>query len=956
MKNWEMVALPPVPRTTRHRRMLSIDEITAKRLHKTVLRTHKSKSPCSFDLRDLDATFDLDSTFTPLLSRLSSLSSLAIELEVNHRILHSGLIKDKAHTSSSTRNPSVPLPSSLHLSIPYSKKLPASLYNASHNPNSLERSLVSPLLGQRIEAVTQKLEELLQSKGKGVLRERLMKCLEASIETESKGFVRIWDQVLSAFEEELWRKRQDLPELGSLESLFEGVSELTSETPLDWEVAQTRITKLMRVLLAQIPSKYVAAGVEQTWALSLAISHFFLTRSSPNPTLPSPPSPPRALPSLSSLQLQSAQTQITSLKATIDLLRKDADHYMTLIKDREAELKEIKSVSGTGDFDKLMEELNAYLEDAGDRQQANVETLESISRLLGYRFTGRNSVSVRPANQSIQGKDATLHKESEAGNSSSSSDGEREVNIGKIEETEKTVVSVGSQTEVRKRVCGFDTRSVEVRGRKRQEVPHNPAPAQIIAAASPATTPSAFPIQTPSLAARSPIIFHESTQTDLPDSLTSPSIPAPSPSFSYVPIPPLSSPHPRRPNPLLQALEKLAKRQPAMPLKPLFHLLESALDEKNRSDSQDLETNHPPRSMAEFMLDFMYMHYGLKSLTLKSLSAVVNALEGLSRTEQPYGVLFCRLLDVYTDNPIEDSLAAYLIKARSGFEGILLRYDKQYFKRDYANGGYAPLSEVADLLFDLFSPQREAGERVLGRLLPASWSPSEAALVLLCSKLARSNRDFRQFYLEIDTEKTGSVRYPSFEKGLQEGCGTLISKAQALALWKSLTKGSDTLGIQQVVKVQIKESAQKAIEVKVSKCSFLLEIVQEYEQEREQQRSRLEECFERFDPSRQGVLTLKDFTELISTLNPALSDDKAATIFREALDFCPQGPNLDALSAPAFCHIALKHRLGQSSLLAFFDCGLKDLTERLRDRFVRIEHELGDMAVATNKFRNPRPH
>ena len=627
---------------------------------------------------------------------------------------------------------------------------------------------------------------------------------------------------------------------------------------------------------------------------------------------------------------------------------------MTLIKDREAELREMTSVGGTGDFERLMEELNVYLEDAGERQKENVETLETISRLIGHRFTSGNRTGIQYSHKPIQTEKADLPGESEGGDSRDSEEkAETEAKTAKG----KVVLSTETQTEGRTGICAFATMKLEVQGRRLdREVAHRSV--QVLEAASPVTespkplNQDRFPhiFTTPT-----PACTDQSTQTDLPDSLAVPTLSAISP-----PVPTIHSPNPAfrsppRPNPLLQALEKLAKRQPAMPLKPLFHLLESALDEKNRSDSQDLEANHTPRSMTEFMLDFMYMHYGLKSLTLKSLSALINALEGLARTGQTYGVLFCRLFDVYTDTPIEDSLAAYLMKARSGFEAVLLRYDKQYFKRDYAVGGSVPLSEVADLLYDLFSPQRAAGERVLARLLPASWSLSEAASVLLCSKLARANRDLRQFYLDIDTEKTGSIHYSSFERGLQEASGTLISKAQAQALWQTLGKGVESLGIQQVARVPVKETAQKAVEIKVNKCDFLLAIVEVYEEERDLERNRLKDWFERFDPSQQGVLSLPHFTELISTLNPTLSDEKAASIFREALDFCPESSNLDLLSAPAFCHIALKHRLGQSALLAFFDCGLKDLTERLTDRFVRYEHDLGDMAVATNKFRTPRP-
>jgi hypothetical protein len=71
--------------------------------------------------------------------------------------------------------------------------------------------------------------------------------------------------------------------------------------------------------------------------------------------------------------------------------------------------------------------------------------------------------------------------------------------------------------------------------------------------------------------------------------------------------------------------------------------------------------------MTEFMLDFVYMHYGLKSLALKQLKALISSLEQLHKVGHTYGVLFGRFLGLFHPRPLPHHVAIFLIIAQEQF-------------------------------------------------------------------------------------------------------------------------------------------------------------------------------------------------------------------------------------------------------------------------------------------------
>ena len=85
----------------------------------------------------------------------------------------------------------------------------------------------------------------------------------------------------------------------------------------------------------------------------------------------------------------------------------------------------------------------------------------------------------------------------------------------------------------------------------------------------------------------------------------------------------------------------------------VYKIFETILDEKWKTDLIEMEAGKKPRTLAEFTLDFLYMTHGLKTLACKTLSSLIMALETLNGAEKPYAILFCRMLGVFTESPID---------------------------------------------------------------------------------------------------------------------------------------------------------------------------------------------------------------------------------------------------------------------------------------------------------------
>lgn len=137
-----------------------------------------------------------------------------------------------------------------------------------------------------------------------------------------------------------------------------------------------------------------------------------------------------------------------------------------------------------------------------------------------------------------------------------------------------------------------------------------------------------------------------------------------------------------------------AKEKP-MSYANALSLLNELLDKKLEADNLDASKRRNFRTLSEFTLEHLGRVYGLKKMTYKALCALLPTLRGMYYEGHAYGVLFCRLLQVYDLQPIPDQLSPYLIKARAEFNKLSTSQATDKAKR-------ASLSEAVSLVSSFF--------------------------------------------------------------------------------------------------------------------------------------------------------------------------------------------------------------------------------------------------------------
>jgi hypothetical protein len=90
-----------------------------------------------------------------------------------------------------------------------------------------------------------------------------------------------------------------------------------------------------------------------------------------------------------------------------------------------------------------------------------------------------------------------------------------------------------------------------------------------------------------------------------------------------------------------------------------------------------------PRNLPDFMIDFMYMNYGLKSLALKQLKALLASLEQLNKIGHTYGTIFARGLGLFHPRALPNHVATFITILSEMFNGIARHDTKESFASHY---------------------------------------------------------------------------------------------------------------------------------------------------------------------------------------------------------------------------------------------------------------------------------
>jgi Ca2+-binding EF-hand superfamily protein/uncharacterized protein YukE len=851
-------------------------------------------------------------------------------------------------------------------SIPHSRKNPPSLYNSSKNTSSFEPRHKRQEIMARIERV----EGLLGSSSKRhEIKQSLLAAFSVCVETEAKSYYPVWVKVLESFEavvSEFNAKMRHAASPTVLESskYLEEVNLLLSK---DLEIDDPRedtmfavakdLSVLWKTVVRSVTNSELQGVLETVWSGVTRLINKSIT--SQNSRISKALEGIQEQAKAEKLQLQrmlegmvglwegklvrhkqaAAKQEIEALQRTIHRLHKDLEQSEELLRDRDAEIESLRRPTEMRNVSSTMAELTRYLEETEERHSKQAEILAQIGEMISPRLSRKNkskkTIKLRPTFSLIP----QISPEQLRNLPNLKSPAKLENSSDRFQAPVSALLpSKESSSDVEK--VRSDAESPATQDR-------SPAKFSSIASVTFVSPQDSSPSpqgSSPGPQGSSPSPQDSSdSECEPQDAQTQTELSMQAEAELTRAIGGLSPAASRAPSThiFLTQLEKLPKKSPPMSDINFFKLFELAMDEKAKADELDLLMKKPLRTTTEFMLDFLFMQYGLKSLALKNLSSLVNSLERMSRNEHRYGTLFCRLLEIYTNKPIPLKLGTFLAKVRAAFVQIQA---KSSSKQTIELGGEVLLTEVYDLLAKIFASVRptqnlEIGRSVLERIRPDLPRLDKIAM-LVCYRISRSGRDLKYLFLQIDHEKTGSICKGGFVQRLSHELDLYLAKEDVEELYDYLSEGAVNINFSIFSsRLAYKELMAQAKQVTVAKVDFLLAVLDEQEIRQERDLEYLKSLFSVADKNGSGVLTYQQFTEFLRSIDPNLTNE-GPSIFREALELVEDVQNPDCMSCDAFCTVALKHNIGgKFDVLETTDYGQHDELVQLGAREVAVSFQ-----------------
>ena len=346
----------------------------------------------------------------------------------------------------------------------------------------------------------------------------------------------------------------------------------------------------------------------------------------------------------------------------------------------------------------------------------------------------------------------------------------------------------------------------------------------------------------------------------------------------------------------------------------IFKFFEELMDKKLEVDTQDLKAQRKPRGMTEFLMEHLNRQFGIKTLALKFLGQLIPGLQILYKENNPYAVLFSRLLQVFHPDPVPFPLAMFLTRVRVEFHRLAEKCTRERELRDkklarakkadvthgraaydYAvTGGEAFTAEVIMLIYDLFDNDTRSGELALKLLKPDGVSMANYVVFKVCHKMAKLGLSPDAVFNLIDADGGGSIDADEFVKGIKTSLELWISEADIREVYDEIAEFGE---LSRTVFAQRCNfdwylSVVKSDEFVTSKCHFLNVLIDVYNKRQRDDMAKLLAMYETAeeDPMQKGT-----FTDLVRSLDPTNPDDRIETIWKLGKEEAPTAPGLTQL-------------------------------------------------------------
>ena len=258
-------------------------------------------------------------------------------------------------------------------------------------------------------------------------------------------------------------------------------------------------------------------------------------------------------------------------------------------------------------------------------------------------------------------------------------------------------------------------------------------------------------------------------------------------------------------NPIMISYKNI-QGKPIVPLSYInvFKFLEEMMDKKYESDKKDIHDMRQMKSMTEFMMEHISRNFGVQTLALKFVAQFIPGLYQVYSQGHIYAIFFARILQLFHSDPVPYSLSLYLVRIRMEFSPLIEKYErflglnkknnsqteKNHGRSGYEDagtGGLALLGDVIELVYNIFSSDKESGTKALDLLKPALVSVEDYVAFKICHKMAKLGKTPEMIFNILDKDKGGTIDPNEFLTGTKEDLDLWIPDSMLEKLLKSLT-------------------------------------------------------------------------------------------------------------------------------------------------------------------------
>jgi hypothetical protein len=347
----------------------------------------------------------------------------------------------------------------------------------------------------------------------------------------------------------------------------------------------------------------------------------------------------------------------------------------------------------------------------------------------------------------------------------------------------------------------------------------------------------------------------------------------------------------------------------------LFKFLEGLMDKKYEADIKDLKAKRLPRTMTEFIQEHLGRVFGIPKIANRQLAQIVPALSELYQQKDPYGTLYCKLFQIFDNEPIPVNFAIYITKVRHDFQILIEKYEKSMYSSiknkagrvkdlldEAKSGGIASLVDVTELVTNLFENHRQLGMIIINMLKPEELPLQEYITFLISQKIAKLGKPVEVVFNLIDPDGSSSIDKSEFTTFLKVSFDLWASESDISICFESLSNGSDCISKETFMNKfntkSYQEFGKNPIFV-ISKAKFLMSLLEVYKIFMRSETAKLLHELQSYPV----ILSESDIQKILLSINPEIKF-KFESYYKEL-----GGPDKQIFHTD-FIKLVTKHGLG----------------------------------------------